>query len=141
MIRAFCSFDFYPITWSLLLIETFKHFGLNLCPIDCSLLIYFCVPLILFTYLLLDYFILVHLYPLCLSICPIRSTFHTFPPALGCRKVNFMDDIKVIPCSLISGWFCSKEATSRRLNSEENMKLGYLFSFPLSAKLHSPLLV
>lgn len=67
-------------------------------------------------------------FPLCLSICPTRSTFHPFPPGLGYRKVSIMDDIKVLPCSLTSGWFYSLEGTSRTMNSGKNMKLGYLFS-------------
>ena len=71
----------------------------------------------------------------CFSFC--LSIFHTwlihFPsfPTLPWvpRNVTFMDDIKGLPCFLTSGWFCSMEETSKKLNRGKNRKLGCLFPF------------
>lgn len=126
---------FYQIKQSLLLIEALKHFRLNIPLSAISLSSLFCVPFFLLSYLLLYYFVLLHFFPLAYPFVPSDPLSILLHPALGPRKVNFMDDLKVLPCFLTSGWFCPMEGTSKRLSSGKNMKLRYLCSFSLSARL------
>lgn len=82
---------------------------------------------LIFSWIILYYFVFS---PLLIHLSHLTHSFSIlFHLALGPRKVNFMDDIKELPCFLISGWLCSMEDTSKRLKSGKNMKLRYLFSF------------
>lgn len=126
MIRTFCSFGFYAITWSLLLIETFKHFELNPCPIECQLLILpFLCP---FTPVHLSCFRLLHIsssFPLCFSIPsdPLPS-FSTCP---GLQEGQFYGRLK--GASLLSDFWLVL------FDGRHQQEICSLFS--LSTKLHS----
>lgn len=65
---------------------------------------------------------------------PLSILLH---PGPGPRKVNFMNDIKVLPCCLTSSWFCSIEDTAEETEQREGCEIKiFTFLFPLTSRLH-----